>query len=334
MDSHAVAPHEDHEIVLPSGDKFHVVVFGGIDEEYTRRGETPPPLLFCVHGAGMSCASYFLLSTHLMHPQYAEKGGVELNPKESADIVRVVAYDMRCHGDSTFNGGEGSLTLQLLMDDFFAVIRTVKSTLFPDTPRLYVVGHSLGGSVAMNALSRFKELMNMVAGVVLLDVVEGTARMSLRHMDKFLQNRPQQFSDVAEAQRWFLQSGGMTTASGAAVTVPPLLKRVGDHYEWKSNLEAMAPVWSGWFNGLDDAFVGLPCPKILCLANAERLDDALTVAQMQGKFQFEVLGGGCGHYVMDDQPAALASKLRRFIKRIETMSEKLRFNLRKEIVAS
>ncbi|ESL06001.1 hypothetical protein TRSC58_06332 [Trypanosoma rangeli SC58] len=330
MDSYTVAPHEAHDITLPSGDKFHAVVFGGIDEEYTRRGETPPPLLFCVHGAGMSCSSFFVLSTHLMHPQQVEGDGVGLNSEEPTGIVRVVAYDMRCHGDSTFDGGEANLTLKLLADDFCAILRTVKSTLFPDTPRVYVVGHSLGGSVAVNALSKSKDLMNMVGGVVVLDVVEGTAKMSLRYMDKFLKSRPHQFSDVEEAQSWFLQRGGMTTATGAAVTVPPLLKRVGDHYEWKSNLEAMSPVWSGWFNGLDDAFVGLPCPKMLCLANAERLDDALTLAQMQGKFQFEVLGGGCGHYLMDDQPASLASKLRRFIKRIETMMVKLRFNLRRQ----
>ncbi|RNF25280.1 protein phosphatase methylesterase 1 [Trypanosoma cruzi] len=330
MASNTIAPHEVHDITFSSGDKFHVVVFGGIDAEYTRRGETPPPVLFCLHGAGMSCSSYFSLSTHLIHPQHDETDGVGMHLDESTDVVRVVAYDMRCHGESTFTGGEANLTLELLMDDFSAVLRAVKETLFPDTPRLYVVGHSLGGSVAVNALSKEKELMNMVAGVVLLDVVEGTAKLSLKHMDKFLQNRPHKFAGVEEAERWFLQRGGMTTPTAAAVTVPPLLKRVGDHYEWKTNLEAMAPVWSGWFNGLDDAFVGLPCPKILCLATAERLDTALTVAQMQGKFQFEILGGGCGHYVMDDQPAVLALKLRRFIKRIETLSEKLQISLKKQ----
>lgn len=326
MQPFAVAPHEDHNITLPSGDEFHVVVFGGTDESYRQRGEVPPPVIFCVHGAGMSSSSYFVLSTHLVQPQLHEGGSDDVGsaPDEVPGVVRVVTYDMRCHGDSTFSGGEASLTLRLLIDDFLALLRAVKAALFPDTAHFYIVGHSLGGSVVVNGLNKAREMMGMVAGVVLLDVVEGTAKTSLKYMNKFLENRPQQFSKVEEATKWFLQRGGMTSPVAAAVTVPPLLKRVGDHYEWKSNLEAMSSVWSDWFDGLDDAFIALPCPKILCLSNTERLDATLTVAQMQGKFQFEILGNGCGHYVMDDQPAILASKFRRFIRRIETMSEKLR----------
>ncbi|KEG13461.1 protein phosphatase methylesterase 1 [Trypanosoma grayi] len=324
MHPYAVAPHEDHYVTLPSGDRYHVVLFGGSDEVYRQRGEAPPPVLFCVHGAGMSSSNYFVLATHLVQ-QHHEAGGVEAEADGWPGIVRVVTYDMRCHGDSTYSGGEGNLTLQVLVDDFRGVLTAVKTTLFADTPRFYVIGHSLGGSIVVNTLIKAKDLMAMVAGVVLLDVVEGTAKVSLQYMDKFLQDRPLQFADVAEATQWFLQRGGMRSPAAAAVTVPPLLKRVDNHYEWKSDLAAMASVWAEWFNGLDDAFVKLPGPKILCLANAERLDVALTVAQMQGKFQFEVLGNGCGHYVMDDQPSVLAAKLRRFIRRIETMSEKLRF---------
>lgn len=91
----------------------------------------------------------------------------------------------------------------------------------------------------------------------------------------------------------------------------------------------MENVWDGWFVGLDDAFIALPFPKMLCLANIERLDTKLIVAQMQGKFQFEVMGNNCGHYIMDDAPSALAAKIQRFVKRIEGMKETLQQRLRK-----
>lgn len=325
MQPFTVAPYKSHTITLQSGEQFHVVIFGGCDKTYRLRKEPPPPVLFCVHGAGMCSSSFFVLSTYLVQPQRCERSDIVASAlDETPGVVRVVTYDMRCHGDSTFARGEASLTLQLLIDDFLAVMAAVKMEFFPDTPHFYVVGHSLGGSVVVNALKRAKEMMALVAGVVLLDVVEGTAKMSLKHMDKFLEGRPERFARVEEATQWFLQRGGMTSPAAAAVTVPPLLRPVGDHYEWKSNLKAMSSVWSEWFEGLDEAFIALPCPKILCLANTERLDVAITVAQMQGKFQFEVLGDGCGHYVMDDQPVILAAKFRRFIRRIETMTEKLR----------
>ncbi|KAH9578983.1 Alpha/beta hydrolase fold-1 [Trypanosoma melophagium] len=319
MEPITVAPHEDHDITLPSGETFHVVLFGGRDAVYRERGESPPPVVFCVHGAGMSSASFFLLATHLA-------GSSEQNSSESP--VRVVTYDMRCHGDSTYGGGEAGLTLRVLVDDFRALLAAVRPTLFPDTPQLYVAGHSLGGSVVVHGLRGGGA--DGIAGVVLLDIAEGTAAGSLRHMDTFLRDRPTRFDAVDAAAQWFLQRGGMRSPAAAAITVPPLLKLVEDgHFEWKSDLAAMASVWSDWFEGLDEAFISLPCPKLLCLANTERLDVALTVAQMQGKFQLEVLGNGCGHYVMDDQPAVLAAKLRRFIKRIETMSEILRLNTKR-----
>ncbi|CCW62758.1 unnamed protein product, partial [Phytomonas sp. EM1] len=118
----------------------------------------------------------------------------------------------------------------------------------------------------------------------------------------------------------------MRSAAGAAVSVPPLLREDPAHpggVVWRTNLAAMAGVWGEWFTGLDRAFVGLPVVKMLCLASAERLDTELMVAQMQGKFQLEVIGNGCGHYVMDDAPAELGSKIRRFVSRILTLSERL-----------
>merc|ERR1719431_789809 len=53
---------------------------------------------------------------------------------------------------------------------------------------------------------------------------------------------------------------------------------------WAANLLDSAPHWEGWFSGLSDRFLSLGAAKLLLLAGVDRLDTALTVGQMQGKF--------------------------------------------------
>ena len=48
-------------------------------------------------------------------------------------------------------------------------------------------------------------------------------------------------------------------------------------------------------------FLGVSTPKVLLLAGTDRLDTALTRAQMQGLFQL-VLMTGCGHIIQEDDP--------------------------------
>lgn len=54
--------------------------------------------------------------------------------------------------------------------------------------------------------------------------------------------------------------------------------------------------WAGWFENLSAKFLDLYVPKLLLLASIDGLDRALTVGQMQGKFQLQVLAR-CGHAV-------------------------------------
>lgn len=271
-----------------------------------------------------------------------------------------VMFDLRCHGKSDFAGGEASLTLAVLVEDFLDVLTYVVETVFP-TSLVFVLGHSLGAAIVAaglgsagsgNASSATTTSTNgngasgsssspppsllpptarravpkQVAGVVLLDAVEGTAKLSVQHMKSFLSTRPVEFAEIREAEQWFLQHGGMRTVDGAHTSVPPLLRThpSGTGYVWRSNLEAMESVWDGWFDGLDANFLSIPLPKMLCVASVDRLDRALTVGHMQGKFQLEVCGHQSGHYIQDDMPGALAAKLRRFIKRTQDVQRVLR----------
>ncbi|KPA84609.1 hypothetical protein ABB37_01135 [Leptomonas pyrrhocoris] len=336
-------------------EEFHYTVFA------PSRTAPPPaetdgsvPVLLCVHGAGMSGDCFFRLARELQRRSEVSKddqvssplpppasSGKGLPPmSESASLameavaevrgddmdMHILTYDMRCHGQSTFAGGENHLDMEVLMEDFLNFLRYAKEELFPNS-HFFLLGHSLGGAVVARALSGNKAAQKRVSGFLMVDTVEGTAQMSLAHMSDYLKRRPSYFPAVDDAVAWFLHFGGMQSAQGAAVSVPPLLKQnpTTGQWHWRTDLHKMEAVWGGWFKGLDDAFVSLPCAKMLCTANAERLDKALTVAQMQGKFQFEVIGNGCGHYVMDDATATLAAKVRRFVKRNELLAQKLRY---------
>lgn len=67
-------------------------------------------------------------------------------------------------------------------------------------------------------------------------------------------------------------------------------------YTWRVDLSRSEQYWSGWFENLSAKFLDLHVPKLLLLASIDGLDRALTVGQMQGKFQLQVLAR-CGHAV-------------------------------------
>lgn len=67
-------------------------------------------------------------------------------------------------------------------------------------------------------------------------------------------------------------------------------------YTWRIDLSKSEEYWPGWFENLSMKFLNLRVPKLLLLASIDGLDRALTVGQMQGKFQMQVLAR-CGHAV-------------------------------------
>ena len=196
---------------------------------------------------------------------------------------------------------------------------------FPTQPRLFLVGHSLGGSIAAR-VAHSALLKSRIAGVVLLDIVEDTARLSLQHMKAFIDGRPREFVSLDGAVSWFLGKGGMRNAQSARATVPFLVKQTSEGeacWIWRTDLASTMPCWDMWFVDLNNMFLTLPCPKMLMLAGTDRLDKALTIGHMQGKFQLEVVGGGVGHYLHEDDPSTVAMKILRFVVRVDTLLRKL-----------
>ncbi|XP_033332597.1 protein phosphatase methylesterase 1 [Megalopta genalis] len=85
-------------------------------------------------------------------------------------------------------------------------------------------------------------------------------------------------------------------------------------YVWRIDLSKTEQHWFGWFKGLSTAFLNVPVPKVLLLAGVDRLDRELTVGQMQGKFQMQVLPA-CGHAVHEDVPDKVAEAIATFMVR-------------------
>ncbi|KAA8528022.1 hypothetical protein F0562_035109 [Nyssa sinensis] len=273
---------QEEDVCIPdSNDVFHVYMAG-----------TEGPVVFCLHGGGYSGLSFALSASKI---------------KEKA---RVVAMDLRGHGKSSTEN-ELDLSIETLCNDVLAVLKA----MYGDSPpAIVLVGHSMGGSVAVHVAA--KKVLPSLAGLVVVDVVEGTAMASLIHMKKILSNRMQYFPTIEKAIEWSIKGGSLRNIESARVSIPSTLKYDDSKkcYIHRARLEETEQYWRGWYEGLSEKFLSSPVPKLLLLAGTDRLDRALTIGQMQGKFQM-VLVRHTGHAIQEDSPDEIATLLLNFISR-------------------
>ncbi|KAK3788726.1 hypothetical protein RRG08_029179 [Elysia crispata] len=344
-----------HDVVTASGDSFRVY----------ECGEVGPVLLF-LHGGGFSALSWALLSA------------------EVTTLVkcRCVAFDLRGHGD-TVTSDDTDLSAERMSSD----VGDVVSSLFKDDPPpIILVGHSMGGAIAVHTAVR--GLIPTLIGIAVIDVVEGTAMDALTSMQSFLRGRPKIFDTMEKAIEWAVRSGQIqnlesarvsmvgqlksaesnetgteelehshdsqtdiiaeeleedgededsssgsnhpyplirvqspsspsiqpSSTSGFALKLPSLPTPKIHKYTWRIDLSKTEKFWKGWFEGLSQKFLSCPAPKMLILAGPDRLDKDLTIGQMQGKFQLNLLPQ-CGHAVHEDLPDKVADILANFMLR-------------------
>lgn len=273
--------NEDDIPIPDSDDVFHVYMAG-----------TEGPVVFCLHGGGFSGLSFALSASKI---------------KEKA---RVVAMDMRGHGKSTTEN-ETDLSIETMCNDVQAVMKA----MYGDSPpAIVLVGHSMGGSVAVHVAA--KKALPSLAGLVVVDVVEGTAMASLFHMQKILSDRVHHFSSFEKAIESSVKGGSLRNIESARVSVPATLKYDDSKkcYIYRARLEETEQYWKSWYEGLSEKFLSSPVPKLLLLAGTDRLDRTLTIGQMQGKFQMVVVRH-TGHAIQEDVPDEFASLIINFISR-------------------
>jgi len=265
---------------------------------YTK-GSNGQTVFLLLHGGGYSALTWSCLTEELT----------------SLCDCRIIAPDLRGHGQSDFED-EIDLSLDRQVMDVIALCRILFEG--ETETKLIIVGHSMGGAVAVHSA---KQLANVV-GLVVIDVVEGTAMAALSSMRSFLSNRPQSFTSEENAIAWCLHSGTVHNARSARVSMPGQLKQTPDQtFTWRIDLAQTQPHWSNWFAGLSRHFLECPMPKLLVLAGMDRLDKDLTVGQMQGKFQMIVLQK-VGHAVQEDSPKDLAVSIVAFAVRQRLVTAK------------
>ncbi|XP_044475067.1 protein phosphatase methylesterase 1-like isoform X2 [Mangifera indica] len=273
---------EEKDVSIPnSNDVFHVYMAG-----------TEGPVVFCLHGGGYSGLSFALSTSKI---------------KEKA---RVVAMDLRGHGKSS-SENDLDLSVETMCNDVLVVIKEMYGE---SSPAIVLVGHSMGGSVAVHVAA--KKTLPTLAGLVVVDVVEGTAMASLIRMQKILSSRMQHFSSIEKAIEWSVKGGALRNTDSARVSIPSTLKYDDSKkcYVYRTQLEETEQYWRGWYEGLSEKFLSCPVPKLLLLAGTDRLDRPLTIGQMQGKFQMVVVRH-TGHAIQEDAPEEFAALILNFISR-------------------
>ena len=219
----------------------------------------------------------------------------------------LLAYDFRGHGLTQAKNIELSIP-QLTLD-----LENILSTLYPNGyPDIVLVGHSLGGAVAVNAT--LNQNIKNILGVVVIDVIEELAVESLQGMNRFLDSRPNTFNSIEEAVDWTLEANIIKNKESAIISVPSQLRKEGNGFVWRTDLGASSPYWNTWFKDLSCRFLSCKCAKLLIIAGQERLDKVLMIAQMQGKFQLEIFAES-GHMIQEDEPEKTAQVLLSFAKR-------------------
>lgn len=88
----------------------------------------------------------------------------------------------------------------------------------PSKPNFLIMGHSMGGAMAIHIASM--HLVPTLLGIVVIDVVEGTALESLQSMQSFLRSRPTHFKSITNAIEWCVRSGQIRNVESAKVSMP------------------------------------------------------------------------------------------------------------------
>ena len=171
--------------------------------------------------------------------------------------MNVVAYDFRGHGGTHTPDGDQDFSLDTLSNDSVNVIsQVVKNDQLllqtDETPKVIVIGHSMGGGIAAKTASLLDK--TWLKGVVLVDIVEGTAMAALPSMRRIIAARPSKFNSISDAIWWAIKSKTVLNSYSARISVPTQLieePKVNEEdsvsFTWRTNLSSTEPYWEGMY---------------------------------------------------------------------------------------
>ncbi|KRT81914.1 hydrolase, partial [Oryctes borbonicus] len=182
---------DNKKFVSVNGSLFNVYVKG-----------SGGPGIVALHGGGYSGLTWAL---------FAEEITTKIN-------CHILAIDLRGHG-LTSTTDDADLDLATLANDINDVIR---GFYMDEIPPIVLIGHSMGGAVAVEAAS----IVEYAVGLCVIDVVEGSALESLSAMQNILRGRPTSFPSLEHAIQWSFRSGQTHNLEAARVSVPGQIKNL------------------------------------------------------------------------------------------------------------
>jgi pimeloyl-ACP methyl ester carboxylesterase len=162
------------------------------------------PTLVMLHGGGYSALTWAQFTRHI----------------EQECHCRLMAIDLRSHGD-TKTDDDDKMDIDTLVDDVIQVIHAAHRLCgYPETPKIILVGHSMGGAIAIKCSAKCSDSLAALAGFVIIDVVEGTAKDALPLMMTVIKTRPIKFPSLPNAIEWSVRSGMAKNLDAARVSMP------------------------------------------------------------------------------------------------------------------
>ncbi|KAF9192657.1 hypothetical protein BGZ50_008364 [Haplosporangium sp. Z 11] len=272
----------------------------------TNRGQTNLPVVVLHHGAGHCALSFAATAKELQ--------------KLIGDQVRILCYDVRGHGETTSDD-----QLNLLLDRLARDLHNILVTLYgpsmePTMPKLFLVGHSMGGSVVTEFATR--AMIPNIRGIAVLDMMESYKTVALANVKLWCEQRPQKCDTLQQVIRWGVESGTVRNVQSARVSFPGMVTCSASQpstYTWRTDLLASESFWSTWFDNQNQKFLAVAPKKLLILAAHGQLDDEMKAALEQEKYQFSIFTKS-GHAVQEDEPEKTAYELVTFWNNLKDSS--------------
>lgn len=274
-----------------------------------RKGDPTLPAILFVHGGGFTGLTWACFTKSIT----------------ALTKCQCIAPDLRGHGlSSPYQAPQDPES-----DDFYSIANFSKDISqiigqmpgFKNTdkpPSLALFGHSMGGAIIAH-LANDPLFALQPSCIALFDVIEGTALGALPSMEAVVAKRPRHFQSKEDAISWALRTKYLNNRDSAAVSMPSQVveEEATGKFVWRTDLMTTRPFWKEWFTGMDEKFLNTPCgPKLVLIADPSNLDKTMTIAQMQGKFQIQMLPRS-GHAVHEDQPDQIATKISSYLKRFK-----------------
>ncbi|XP_069496240.1 protein phosphatase methylesterase 1 [Ambystoma mexicanum] len=300
------------------------------------RSGSEGPVLLLLHGGGHSALSWAVFTTAII----------------SRVQCRIVALDLRAHGETKVRDPE-DLSAETMSKDIQNVVEALYGDIAPPimlighsmggaiavhTAAANLLSSLLGlcmidvvEGTAMDALNSmqnflrsrpktFKSLENAIEWSVKSGQIRNleSARVSMAGQVKMCEEAcsptaPKPIVEgIIEEEEEEESEEGHTCNKKKKQDDTEIKKE--HQYTWRIDLSHTEKYWDGWFRGLSNLFLSVPVPKQLLLAGVDRLDKDLTIGQMQGKFQMQVLPQ-VGHAVHEDAPDKVAEAVATFLIR-------------------